>query len=446
MPRPPRRSRRAPSVLLLLSLLLAPLDTLSEPAAAQGGDAAHRIYLPWTLQSQSLIGAEALALAGDRAYLGYGPHLITYDISRPGQARRLESRPSVEGRIVHIAVGSDRLFSLSRPDFHAGMPWKQAPWSILSIFDLSDPDAPQQLDQLQWLDPNLYALDLAAKGRVAYLSMTSPEESRRTFGPPFGDVGILVVDASTPSAEPRWLSSSLGSLYYRLLVLDGRLHAHAQLSQSLPGLIPGLSSRGPGIVSFDLTNAAEPRHVGSLSLAPWPDLVGSFSMTGTDQSLYQIYHLDGPGYAAALLRTDVDSSGHPSLGGSIDGQFPARLPKLEPALDLLDRSIFHIVSQRESLYALNGIIGRIFIIDLDGSVIPQDVSSLDLASSGIDLGQRGAELWRTTSLGDTGSTLVADPSSDRLFLASGQHGALVEIDASDPSHLTVTGIYPAAMP
>lgn len=446
-----RSSLRVKPVLLLLPLLLGLLGIRPASVQAQAGGAAHRIYLPWTLQSHSRIGAEALALAGDRAYLGFGPHLVTYDISRPGQARRIDSSPLVEGRIVHIAVGSDRLFTLSRPDDVEGsgaLP-DQIPWSILTAFDIADPNRPQIMSGLSWREPNLYASDLSASGRFAYLPMVDSSDSRSVLNPSCCDgSGILHIDATTANLRSAWIEESRGSFFFQTLAFDNRLYAYAYslYNQSVPLLDTDIDE---GVMSFDVNTPASPRYVGAagLSSAASIRINTSMSLFGKGDHLYQFFG-DESDRTPILLPLTLDAQGMPELPRIANPSDPRWVDHL-PRFAGLGLDSFHLnhgaLNDKGHLFVLHGARdARIISIDVDIPLDAVAVGSFRLSDHGISLGQGGERFVEGTLIGDTGSTLVADPGSDRLFLASGQHGALVEIDSSDPSHLTITGIYPAS--
>lgn len=122
----------------------------------------------------------AVAVAGDRAYIGVGPRLAIWDLGAAGGERLLGESAPLPGVIEAVAVAGDRAYVAQRRDLQ----------SRLHVFDVSDPAAPRETA----------ALDLAAAGASAIADL---EVGAGRLYVADREQGVIVLDLADPDAPAR---------------------------------------------------------------------------------------------------------------------------------------------------------------------------------------------------------------------------------------------------
>lgn len=432
-----RPSRGRGPVLLAVVLALSLLRPGPQAGMAQDDDIATDqgpIYLPFVAfptptpppadtgrvrQVTKVDGRpEAIAIAGHLLYLGVGSKVETFDISVPGQARPLGSSALVEGRIVRLALGSDRLFALSRPliDWTAPLPprLEMPPWTLLSVFDITDPTSPRLLGETTPIvgmsengtRVNLFATDLAAHERTVYLTVV--DRQSEWFA------GIVIIDAQAVPVRYA-IHKDLVDSGHRLLVLNGRLY--------IKGMLPPARVTEDrffaGVMGFDLTQPLEPRWLGVAGHQSVDNDALKFGLVGHGQLLF---HMTDNGL---LLPIEILEDGRPLLLGEWLNHQPPLSLKLKRDLNGLIRT----AAAPSRLYLLQPRQGDTPIASIDVSD-PLHPKLLPSFGVGLDLQAGEKEMSERGMAPDLGSDLAATDDG-RLFLASGNDGVLVELDVRD---------------
>ena len=390
---------------------------------------------PWPLTLGRDV--DALAIAGDRLYVGVGRSVVTYDISVPGAARRLSQSAYLGGRVARLAVGGDRLFAVVRPDdFHPTMdPGQEGspPWTTLAVLDLSQPEAPLLTTSIGlWNGShNHYAWDLAAQDRVAYLAVIDSSHGEPLCGDRDTRCGLMVIDTSQQPPELT-LRDDLSPLVYRLMVHRGALLAVGVLPSDVAEDHPGFDV---GAMSFDLSNPTSP---GLLSAPGHLDLrqsLGAFNLSGSGDHVYRVIHEN------ALLTASMTDGGTLSLLLP-DVSNPRFVFDLLPRLALRQHvNVQRTVAEADRLHLLlleDPL--RIFSVDVADPLHPISYGEFQL--TGINFSQRPAR-WGTGLFDDTWGDLVATQDA-RLFVAGGDSGLLVEVEVSRTGALKELSRYAAA--
>lgn len=403
----------------------------------------HRAYLPMLsrpspkpsatdtlrLREVAALGGrpEAIAIAGNLLYLGVGSSVETYDISVPGQARRLASSAPVEGRIVRLALGSDRLFALSRPAFDWAEPPPSdeiPPWTLLSVFDISDPASPSLLGETtpivgrteQGLRVNLYATDLAAHGRTVYLPVFERPDAWSELWQSF--VGVAIVDATSVALRYS-VAPDLVGRGFRPLVHDGRLY----IKGDLPSDRAAERGFNQGVMGFDLSDPLAPRWLGAAGNIRLDNSVAVFNLVGQGKHLYHVYD------AGYLLPIEIQEDGQAELMGDWREDEAAMSLQLGLELSGVKRS----AAAPGRLYLLLPQMGDtpIASIDIRDPMHPERLPWFGIG--GLNLRWGEAAMVDRDMKPDLGSDLAAT-TDGRLFLASGYDGVLVELDVRDPEN------------
>lgn len=387
---------------------------------------------PWPLTLGSDV--DALAISGDRLYVGVGQVVVTYDISVPGAARWLSQSAYLGGRVARLAVGGDRLFAVVRPDdFHPTMDPGQEdspPWTRLAVLDLSHTEMPLLTASVSLWNKshNLFAGDLAARGRVAYLAVFDSVGGDLVCG---GDTmcGLMIMDASLPIPKLT-LRDDLSPGVFRLLVRNDTLLAMGYLppkdAESRPDFYMGL-------MTFGLSTSATPRLIsapGQLSLRyryrPW-----NLSVMGD-----RVFHVLDQG---ALLTASLADNGELQLLLPLTTD-PAHAFELLPRLALRQPGrVFRTAAQDNRLHLLlleDPL--RIVSVDVTDPLHPIPFGEHLLAN--INFSQRPTRFGSMWD--DTWGDLVATQDA-RLFVAGGDSGLLVEVDVSRAGALRELARYDA---
>lgn len=367
---------------------------------------------------------EAIAIAGDLLYLGTGASIETYDISIPGHAIRLGNSAPVEGRIVRLALGSDRLFALSRPAFdwaEPPPPDEIPPWTLLSVFDISDAALPRLMGEttpiLRQTDPgrrvNLYATDLAAHGRTVYMTVFERHFRGEFEAPSWG--GVAIIDAtSVPlrfSVDPNLVGRG-----FRPFVHEGRLY----IKGDLPADRAAELGFNQGVMGFDLSDPLAPRWLGAAGNMRLDDSVAVFNLVGQGKHLY---HVHDAGY---LLPIEIQEDGRPELMGDWRGDEAAMSLQLGLELWGVKRS----AAAPGRLYLLLPRMGEtpIASIDIRDPMHPERLPWFGIGGLNLQWGEAAME--DRDMKPDLGSDLAVS-ADGRLFLSSGYDGVLVELDVRD---------------
>lgn len=398
------------------------------------GPASPPVDPPWPLTLGSDV--DALAINGDRLYVGVGRSVVAYDISVPGAARRLSRSAYLGGRVARLAVGGDRLFAVVRPDDflvvrdprRAGSP----PWTRLAVMDLSQPDAPLLTANVGlWNGShNHYAWDLAARDRVAYLAVIDSSVGEPTCGSEDTRCGLMVIDATRQPPELT-LRDDLSPLVYRLMVHRGALLAVGYLPSKVAEAHPGFDM---GAMSFDLSNPAYPRLLSAPGHLDLRYTQGAFNLSVSGNHVYRVIREE------ALLTASMTDDGALSLVLP-DLSDPWHVFDLLPRLALrphvdVQRTVAE--SDRLHLLLLEDPL-RIFSVDVADPLHPLPYGEFPL--TGINVTRRPVR-WGTEIFDDTWGDLVATQDA-RLFVAGGDSGLLVEVDVSRAGALRELARYAA---
>lgn len=382
---------------------------------------------------------EAIAIAGNLLYLGVGAYVETYDISVPGRARRLGSSTPVEGRIVRLALGTDRLFALSRPaiDWKAPPPPPEAtpPLTLLSVFDIGDSASPRLLGETTPIlgreslgqRMSLYATDLAALGRTVYLTVF--ERSFIEADWEFFPAGIAIVDAS--SVPLRYsVGPGLKGRGFRLLVHGGRLYVKGDLPADRAAVL-GFNQ---GVMGYDLADPLAPRWLGAAGNARLDDAVTRFDLIGQGARLFHVHD------SGHLLPIEIKQDGRPELMGDWGSDEAARSLQLGLELSSVKRSS----AAPGRLYLLIPSRGDTPVagIDVRDPLHPIPLPSFGIGGLHLKWGESAME--ERDMEPDLGSDLAATDDG-RLFLASGEDGVLVELDVADSENQHELARYPAGV-
>ncbi len=367
---------------------------------------------------------EAIAIAGKLLYLGVGAYVETYDISVPGQARRLGSSTPVQGRIVRLALGSDRLFALSRPAFDWAEPPRSdeiPPWTLLSVFDISVTASPILLGETtpilgrteRGFRMNLYATDLAAHGRTVYMTVFERSSMQADWG---SFPGLAIIDAT--SVPLRYsVAPDLVGRGFRPLVHDGRLY----IKGDLPADRAAELGFNQGVMGFDLSAPLAPRWLGAAGNIRLDNSVAVFNLVGQGKHLY---HVHDAGY---LLPIEIQEDGQPELMGDWREDEAAMSLQLGLELSGVKRS----AAAPGRLYLLLPRMGDTPIASIDIRDPMHPVRLPWFGIGGLNLQWGEAPMEARDMKPDLGSDLAAT-TDGRLFLASGHDGVLVELDVRNP--------------
>lgn len=389
---------------------------------------------PWPLTLGSDV--DALAINGDRLYVGVGRSVVAYDISVPGAARRLSRSAYVGGRVARLAVGGDRLFAVVRPDdFHPTMDPRRAgspPWTTLAVMDLSQPDAPLLTANVGlWNEShNLFAGDLAARGRMAYLAV---------FDSFLGDVvcggdgdtkcGLMIIDASLEIPKLT-LRDDLSPGVYRLLVRKDTLLALGYLPRKDTESRPDFHM---GFMTFGLANAATPRLISAPGQQSLRYRYRAWNLSVMGDRVFHVLDQD------ALLTASLADNGELRLllPQTTD---PAHAFDLLPRLALRQPGRVYRTATQDNRLHLLLLEDPLRIVSLDVTDPMHPTPFGELALANINFSQRPmrfGSMWD-----DTWGDLVATQDA-RLFVAGGDSGLLVEVDVSQAGALRELARYAA---
>ncbi len=401
------------------------LPYLSLPAPKPPADDARRLREVATLGGRP----EALVISGKLLYLGVGSAVETYDISVPGQARRLARSGAVEGRIVRLTLGSDRLFALSRPviDWSAPPldPDDAPPWTLLSVFDLSDPAAPRRLGRTTPITGrteegariNWFATDLAAHGRVAYLTVF--ERNRQRMGLDEARLmGMMIVDSRSDPLHYQ-LDQDLFLRGFRVIVHGDRLYVRGDLPERR------VQEHGfrTGVMGFDLKEPLAPQWLGVAGTAWLDNSLTVFDLVGQAEHLFHVSE------TAFLVPIEVLADGRPQL--MVDWRNVDDLVALD-----LDTDVYLLLRSAAGpgrIYLLLPSHGDepVLSIDVRDPLHPEKLPSIGIG--GLDLEIGDAAMNDRYLKPDLGADIAAT-TDGRLFVASGSAHVLVELAVRDPDN------------
>ncbi len=418
----------------------------------------------------------AMAVRGDRAYLGAGPYVVTYDISRPGAARRIGESLPAPGRLVHLRLGSDRLFAISRPD--AAGPrqslgnrndpfWR--PHTVLNIYDLDNRERPQLLESLDFVGlldslnlvdrqegphfvksfgclKEYYALDLAAYDQRAFISLVPScvdSDAWRERSRPIGislipdDGVVLIADAAQEPAQITRLAAIEG-FQQRLTVIGDRLIGSAHFdtrirsgSEWLSQVVLEFDLKNPGTPLIEATGFESSEAISALSEPSW-------FLTGREDRLFQLYDVDPWDSRRSVLMTrELDAVGKRQILGwnsSDDPGFVDRLPSFETPWGDGHGFWYADVGIHDRLFALNAQHALLTTFDV-GEPLEATLGMTVPLGIGPDLYSSPQRTTYATWIDDAGSALAASTTDSRLLVAGGERASLIEIDSSDPSQL-----------
>ncbi|MBP6964276.1 MAG: hypothetical protein KBC96_07715 [Armatimonadetes bacterium] len=443
------------SVMLLLSLTPALADIPVELVGQSGGT------------------CSAVAVSGNRAYIGIGPRLVVLDISEPYTPVEIGKTEVLSGVVRDVALSGDYAYV--------------AAGTRLQVVDVSASESPSLVGVC---DTTGSALDVAVSGNYAYVAcdtlywdfgelqvvdISNPASPIRvcklyTSGDPQGvvvsgnyayvaddDAGLLVVDISNP-LSPTLVSACSTGGYAQGVVVSGNYAYVADAGAGLQvinvynpaspirvgvcdtiGYASGVAVSGnyaylvggwAGLQVIDVTNPASPTQVGAY------DTSGSaFGVTISGSYAYVADVCDG------LKVIDVADPASPALVGGYD----------------TGGSASGVAMSGNHAYVADTCHGGLQVIDAANPVSPSlvgrwcfDDEASDVTVSGnyayvahgwglqvIDVADPASPTWvglcRTTR-----SALGVAVSGDYAYVADGSAGLHV-IDVSSPASPTIVG-------
>ncbi|MFI0608847.1 MAG: LVIVD repeat-containing protein [Anaerolineae bacterium] len=334
--------------------------------------------------------AQALAVSGNRAYLGQGPRVQVLDLSQAGSPQWLGESPILPGVVEDLAVQD-------------GYVYVAAGEGGLRVLDLSDARAPREVGTLDTSSP---PRAVVVHGAHAYVATS---------------LGLLVVDVSQP-AQPREVARVYGLGSARALALVGD-----QLYMTM----------GAQLVVLDLSSPAAP-----LSLGATDRLPGEVAALVVDGG-----HAVLAAGSAGLLVIDVTDPSRPIQVGQLDTPGMAVDVALAPGgqaivadqgvgLEVVDVAM---PAQPRSLGGLEALPGsyRLAVAGATAYVVDRD-----LGLRVVDLIQPAApRLLATLATTIQADDLAIDGTS---AYAVGMYGGLAVLDLSGPGLPRVTGRLPDA--
>lgn len=243
----------------------------------------------------------SLVLREPFLYVADGSTLRVFDVSTPAKLREL-SRTTVALRADHLAVAGNRAYLGS--------------YEGITVLDIANPQAPQQLGTLAWA---WYPQQLAVSGETVYAAAQED--------------GLRIVDVSTP-ASPREIGVLLQLTDTRAVAVTGT-HALVTTKTSLqilditvptsPRVVGSVAVTGSAITvagsTAYLSAGLQGLHVVDISDPTAPRLIGTYATSGNAQmvaaDVRDLFVADGAAGLTALRYLPPTSAVIDPVGGEL---------------------------------------------------------------------------------------------------------------------------------
>ena len=191
---------------------IAQLDD-SDATLAEGKTQSRNMSLLANLPKRGAFAEEGafnsdLAFQGKYAYAGNYNGFTVYDLTRPGQPRRVsqvlcpgsQNDISVQGDILVLSTDSSRSDSSCRSEAQSAE--EKSSWEGLKVFDISDPAEPEYVAAVETAcGSHTPTLAPSQNGRAlfVYVSSYSPSESFPDCQPPHDQISVVKVPVAHPA-------------------------------------------------------------------------------------------------------------------------------------------------------------------------------------------------------------------------------------------------------
>jgi len=229
------------------------------------GAIAARADIPIELIAQWGGPTQAVAVAGDRAYIGVGHRLIVLDGSGPGDPTLSGQTDTLPGPILGIAVAGNFAYVTF--------------WGELWVFDVSNPAAPESVGSLF---VGGEARNVLVSGNLAYVA-----DGAGDAGNPGGLKIVDITDPHSPS------------------LLGGLDTAGETRAVAVQGSYAYLADGSGGLVIADVTDPSNPTQVSVLAM---PDEAFGVAVAGQ-------YAYVADGFSGGFRVVDVSDPEHPAEVG-----------------------------------------------------------------------------------------------------------------------------------
>ena len=428
-----------------------------------------RADIPITLVGQWGGTCKAVAVSGNRAYMGIGPRLAVMDVSNPANSTILgmsELLPdfvqgvAVCGNYAYVADGSAGLqvIGISNPASPTRVGGYDTSGSAcgvavsgsyayvadgdsgLQVIDISNPASPTRVGGY---DTSGSACGVAVSGSYAYVAD--------------GDSGLQVIDITNPASPTRVGGYDTSGCAYGVAV---------------SGSYAYVADGNPRLQVIDISNPAAPTHVGGIytGWATGVAVSGNYAYVTDGYEGLQVIDISNP--ASPTRKGGYDTSGW-ATGVAVSGSY-AYVANGSPGLQVIDISnpasptrvggyntgcAYGVVASGNYAYVAAGWWGGLQVIDISNPASPTRVGGYDTFGCAYGVAVSGSYAYLADGSAGLQVIDITNPSSPTRVggygtwaygvVVSGNYACVVEewggalqvIDISNPSSPTCVGRY-----
>jgi hypothetical protein len=424
--------------------LLAAGWLLAPGAPAVGSPAAPTVSGPgpsrWLAAPIAQAGgiARAVAVSGDRAYLGVGPRVLALDVGDPAAPRLLGQTEVLPGVVQDLAVAGDIVYAIT------GYGWSGG---AMVALDMRGHPAPWVVGQLHLPAPVALAIygqrALVAGGGLHIIDISNP-----------GQLVEVAASGETPGALGIAVEGDFGygfgggQVYSLNLVGPGALRMSSK--QSVAGAVSGIALSGGhafavGDAGLTVLDVSDPLDIHGLTLTALG--IGAHSIVAADDTAYVAYgnrmgdRVAPQRATGGLMALDIRDPRRPTVRGVWDAGASvydvvlvghlAYLALPEDGLQVVDVA----APERPRLLGSFATAGVFTALDADGAQVVATGISHGLTAFTLDADH---SLHQTGRLDTGGGAEDVALSDGRAHLALGATGLLVA-DLTSGGELTLRG-------